>query len=88
MGWKWGTSLETLVKPDSAALFDLRNRGYVFWDRERLQESGLVNEPCVVYAGLNYFPFGHHGPFAKPSIEERLDGFCVDIEVLRNWKDE
>jgi hypothetical protein len=81
LGWKWGTSFHDFVKPDSPAMFDLRNQGYVFWDQKRLQESGLVNEPNVVCVGANYFPPGHRGPFLRPSVEERLGGLLVDSEA-------
>ena len=86
LGWKWGTSFQDFVKCDSPALFDVRDRGYVFWDRERLQESGMVNEPVVVCVGADYLPPGHNGSFLRSSVEERLDGFDVDSEVLRKWK--
>ncbi|CAI7657769.1 unnamed protein product [Penicillium glandicola] len=72
LGWKWGTSFHDFVKPDAPAMFDLRNQGYVFWDQERLQESGLVNQPYVVRVGANYFPPGHRGSFVRPSVEERF----------------
>ncbi|CAG8892462.1 unnamed protein product [Penicillium egyptiacum] len=88
LGWKWGTSFHDFVKPDSPAMFDLRNQGYVFWDQERLQVSGLVNEPNVVCAGVNYFPPGHRGPFLRPSVEERLGGLWVDSGASRKVKDE
>lgn len=88
LGWKWGTSFPEFVKPDTPAMFDLRNQGYVFWDQERLQESGLVNEPYVVHVGTKYFPPGHRGPFLGPSVEERLGGLGIDTEVLRELEDE
>lgn len=83
LGWKWGTSFHDFVKPDSPAMFDLRNQGYVFWDQKRLQESGLVNEPNVVRVGANYFPPGNRGPFMRPSVEERLGGLWVDSEASK-----
>ncbi|CAG8349753.1 unnamed protein product [Penicillium salamii] len=86
LGWKWGTSFQDFVKSDSPALFDLRDRGYVFWDRERLQQSGMVDEPFVVCVGANYLPSGHHGPFVRLSVEERLDGLKFDAEAASKWK--
>jgi hypothetical protein len=56
--------------------------------QERLQESGLVNEPYVVHVGTNYFPPGHKGPFVRSSVEERLGGLGVDSEALRKLNDE
>lgn len=88
LGWKWGTSFAECVKPDTPAMFDLRNQGYVFWDQERLQESGLVNEPYVVHVGTDYFPPGHRGPFLRPSVEERLGSLWVDLEASSELKDE
>lgn len=88
LGWVWGSSFQDFVKPDSPAMFDLRDQGYVFWDKERLQESGLVSKPYVVSVGANYFPAGHHGPFVSLSVEERLDGLELNPEVLRKWKNE
>ncbi|KAJ5467394.1 hypothetical protein N7475_005146 [Penicillium sp. IBT 31633x] len=87
LGWKWATSFHDFAKPDSPAMFDLRNQGYVFWDQERLRESEIVSEPHVVCVGANYFPPGHRGPFLTPSVEERLGGLEVDYEVLRKWRD-
>ncbi|KAJ5856421.1 uncharacterized protein N7529_010365 [Penicillium soppii] len=88
LGWVWGSSFQDSIKPDTPAMFDLRDRGYVFWDKERLEKSGLVSEPFVVPVGANYFPLGHHDPFVRPSVEERLNGLEVNLEVLRKWKDE
>ncbi|KAK4870810.1 hypothetical protein LT330_000047 [Penicillium expansum] len=88
LGWKWGTSFHGFVKPDAPAMFDLRNQGYVFWDQERLTESGLINEPFVVHVGTNYFPSGHKGPFLRPSVEERLGGLWVDAEASKKVEDE
>ncbi|KAJ6070059.1 hypothetical protein N7499_011946 [Penicillium canescens] len=88
LGWKWGTSFATGVKPDSPSNVLLRNMGYVFWDVRRLVDSGLVAEPYVVAIGTDCFPAGYKRPFSRGSVEEQLSQRKVDLEVLRQWKDE
>jgi hypothetical protein len=88
LGWLWGSSFQENVPPDSPAMFDLRDCGYVFWDKKRLQESGLVSEPFVVSVGASYFPLGHRGPFVRKSVEERLGGVEFDSDVVINWLNE
>ncbi|KAJ5773305.1 hypothetical protein N7457_008201 [Penicillium paradoxum] len=88
LGWKWATSFEEFPRPNSPAMFDLRNRGYVFWDQGRLQASGLVNEPVRVCIAAYYFPPGHEEPFLRPSVEDRFAGFELDHKALTEWKDE
>jgi hypothetical protein len=87
LGWKWGTSFATGVKPDSRSNVLLRNMGYVFWDVGRLGDSGLVAEPYVVAIGADCFPAGYKRPFSRASVEDQLSRWKVDVKVLREWKD-
>lgn len=87
LGWKWGTSFATGVKPDSRSNVLLRNMGYVFWDMGRLGDSGLVAEPYVVAIGADCFPAGYKRPFSRASVEDQLSRWKVDVKVLREWKD-
>ncbi|KAJ5776513.1 uncharacterized protein N7511_001524 [Penicillium nucicola] len=86
LGWEWGTSFDTDVKPDSPSNAILRDMGYVFWDVGRLVDSGLVIEPYVVALGTEFFPPGFKRAFSRPSVEERLFGWKLDTNVLREWR--
>ncbi|OQD83605.1 hypothetical protein PENANT_c016G02819 [Penicillium antarcticum] len=87
LGWKWGTSFDTHVKPDSPSNALLRDMGYVFWDAGRLVDSGLVAEPYVVAIGAECFPPGYKRAFSRPSVEKRLCGGKADADMMREWRD-
>jgi hypothetical protein len=82
MGWQWvrasNSANRRVYLPDESAL---RNAGYVFWDCDRLKESGLLDlqpESIRRYDA----ELSHHKP--RASVQERLAG----IWVLDEWLEE
>ena len=82
-GWLWANEQSARTgNYGLACRFDLMNRGYVFWDRGRLQASGILDTPCDI--ADRAFTIFSKGPDRRqmPSAEERLAGVRVRGEVL------
>ncbi|KAL1985710.1 hypothetical protein VTN96DRAFT_7458 [Rasamsonia emersonii] len=71
LGWLWAFDYN-LVTVDRDANYDLRDQGYVFWDRERFPEGGsLRSSRSPGGADDFHFPFGGRSSQSS-SVEERL----------------
>ena len=82
-GWIWANK-QRLRRGNYglACRVDLMNRGYVFWDMGRLQESGILDTPCDIADRTFDPPPQGRDRRQMSSAEERLEGVRVRGEVL------
>ncbi|KAL9114051.1 MAG: hypothetical protein Q9227_001823 [Pyrenula ochraceoflavens] len=70
-GWLWANGYEPTAEYYLHQDWDLRRLGYVFWDNERLEESGIF---CSVRKRQSLFadPEGYCDRSKMPSVPDRL----------------
>ncbi|KAL9135023.1 MAG: hypothetical protein Q9175_003794 [Cornicularia normoerica] len=75
-GWLWGYYHLEPSKYAHPAYKGLRDWGYVFWDYDRLQESGILRRDPNEVRKICFSDYhGRH----KPSVEQRLHALCPSV---------
>ncbi|KAI9837644.1 MAG: hypothetical protein M1837_002931 [Sclerophora amabilis] len=81
-GWLWAAGYVACATYNLPCKFELRNRGYVFWDRDRLENSGMISTPFEPTGGRHDFPTQYRRRCDMITAEERLQGATVGSDVL------
>ncbi|KAL1967187.1 hypothetical protein VTN77DRAFT_3478 [Rasamsonia byssochlamydoides] len=82
IGWLWAFGYKrAAITINAAGNSDLRDQGYVFWDRDRLQQSGLLRSPRVRNEG-NDLDYPYQNRTELSSVEERLRHLKVPGKVI------
>jgi hypothetical protein len=90
-GWRWAVGNMMRVILYAPANYDLRHRGYVFWDKARLLEStefqsprDPMDDPMEVFK----FPSSYQEHSKQPGVETKLKDFPVHWSVVDEISDE
>jgi hypothetical protein len=87
-GWQWAFGdgfFISIYKPDN---FDLRNQGYVFWDRSRLEGVHTFRSPRARKDTISRRSPSYQPRSNLPSAEEKLRHLEVHWKVIREISDE
>lgn len=71
LGWLWANQMEPQSNYYETCKIDLRAWGYVFWDSDRLEHLGILNEPRPFLYRYQYPPH-YRKPKIRPSAQRRL----------------
>lgn len=86
-GWIWAGDARGLNGLNVPANYDLRNQGYVFWDKARLLMFDTFQSPRD-WVEPRKFPFGYQENSERPGVETKLKDVPVDSNVLEEIFDE
>ncbi|GAB1190979.1 hypothetical protein APSETT444_000147 [Aspergillus pseudonomiae] len=80
MEWQWDIALP--------ANYDLRNRGYVFWDKARLLKCQEFQSPRDPVKNAFQFPSGYQEHSERPGIQTKLKGLLIPWDIAAEISDE
>lgn len=87
-GWQWATfDGRERGQVYAPANYGLRNQGYIFWDRSRLEKAHQFQAPYRS-TNLSSFPAGYKGHEDGPSVSTMLQEFQIRRGILEPIKDE
>ena len=82
-GWLWATGERwASAVYDEPSNFNLRDQGYVFWDRKRLENLGILGTPREPVPRTQDSPLEYRQRSMMPSAQERLKGAVVPGNFL------
>lgn len=81
-GWRWATANSVWPKTNIPVNHDLRNQGYVFWDKARLDSYDIFRSPRSPVRGELDFPPGYQEDAEMPGVEEKLRSVFVPLCVI------
>ncbi|KAE8163789.1 hypothetical protein BDV40DRAFT_311525 [Aspergillus tamarii] len=90
-GWLWAIGNEKMKwrwAIDLPANYELRNRGYVFWDKARLLKCKEFQSPRDPVKDAFEFPPGYQEHSVLPGIQAKLKDLPLHWGVLREISDE
>lgn len=80
-GWLWAVG-DATTRLNANANYELRNQGYVFWDKARLLRFEKFQSPRDPVNDLFEFPFGYEEHSERPGIVTKLNDVPIDRDVL------
>ncbi|KAK2758000.1 hypothetical protein FQN54_004406 [Arachnomyces sp. PD_36] len=85
-GWLWaGGTCWTINIPVN---YELRNKGYVFWDKARLMKSKLFKSHRKLVGSLFKFPTGHQEHSKRPGVGSKLRNIIIPYRDISELADE
>ncbi|KAE8140075.1 hypothetical protein BDV38DRAFT_269461 [Aspergillus pseudotamarii] len=90
-GWLWAVGNEKTRwrwDIDLPANHELRNRGYVFWDKARLRKCKEFQSPRDPVKDDFEFPSGYREYSKLPGIQTKLKDFPICWDVVKEMADE
>lgn len=79
-GWLW--AVEQVKIMNAPANYELRNEGYVFWDKARLQKFEKFQAPRASVEKWYEFPFGHQEHSNRPGVTTKLKDESIHPDVV------
>lgn len=80
-GWQW--AVEQVKRTNAPANYELRDQGYVFWDKARLLEFVKFQTPRAPVKNVFEFPFGYQKHSDRPGVVEKLKNESIHSNIVR-----
>ncbi|KAL5337693.1 hypothetical protein BJX70DRAFT_399328 [Aspergillus crustosus] len=84
-GWKWARASMDKWKSNAPAHYMLRQKGYVFWDEQRVRNLRQFETPRgkLSSGDESVFPVGYRDHASFANVEEALMGYTLHERVMR-----